>query len=136
MERKYIEKFFRLYSKCSKLYSDLSGLENFLIISYYKADDNLIYTYQYIDFKLLFCIATGTKDVSMNKYLNVEFRCDKNRFMISKFKDTYFDEMSILDSISKKIKNGFKDGHGFKDDLNKTDILCLNNIYRNGLNKI
>jgi len=130
VEKKYLEKFFRLYSKCSKLYSDLIGLEEYLVISYYKAEDNYIYPYQYIDFDFWFCHRSGEKDVSNNKYLTAEFNCKKIQFMVDMFKDSYFDEITILNSLSKKIKDCFK------DDLNRTDIVCLNNIYRDGLSKI
>ena len=128
MDARLLEKFFKLYSKCSKAYSKLCGLDKYYIVSYYKSD-NFIYSHQYIDFNLLFCTATGTKDNSRNPHLCSEFKANKNGFMITLFEKNFFDEVVILDSIQEKICGKLK-------DLDKLDILALNNIYKKIIKKV
>jgi len=100
-------------------------LDNYLIISYYKKDD-LIYPYQYIDFDLLFCHRTGQKNHLNNQFLQSEYICDKNQFMMNSFKDRHFDQLSILSSLKNIIEKDFV-------GLEKTFILTLNNIYKEAL---
>lgn len=127
MDTRLLDKFFRLYSKCSKSYSKLCDLDNYYIISYYKSDGDLIYPYQHIDFNLLFCDKTGEKDYSKNEYKREEFSKSKHKFLANTFADDTLDGMIILNMIQKKID----------EDLNlldKGDILSLNSIYKNVIN--
>lgn len=128
MDTRLLEKFFKLYGKCSKAYSKLCGLDKYYIVSYYKSDD-LIYLHQYIDFNLLYCKTTCTKDNSRNPHLCSEFKANKNSFMITLFEKNFFDEVVILDSIHEKICGKLK-------DLEKSDILALNNIYKKIIKKV
>ena len=125
MEEKFLDKFFRLYSKCSKLYAEFSEIDDCLIISYWKKN-KLVYPYQYIDFNLLFCTQSGKKDVSNNKFLKSEFELETTRFLINKFQASYYSELSILRSLKKTIDGDFH-------DLQKETILSLNDIYINAL---
>ena len=127
MDKKFLDKFFKLYSKCSRLYAKLTNIDNYLIISYYKKDD-LIYPYQYIDFGLLFCNATGQKNQLNNKFLQSEYICEKNQFMMSHFKDRNFDQLSILSSLKNIIEKDFV-------GLDRISILALNNIYKEALSQ-
>jgi hypothetical protein len=125
MDEKFLDKFFRLYSKCSKLYAELSKIDDCLIISYWK-HNKLAYPYQYIDFNLLFCTRSGKKDYSNNTFLQSEFEVETTRFLINKFQSTYYGELSILRKLKKIIDGDFH-------DLQKETILSLNDIYINAL---
>ena len=129
MEKKYLEKFFRLYSKCSRLYSDLLNLEKYLTISYYKSKDNFIYPYEYIDFVLLYCHQSGEKDVSHNTFLSPKFFVCMHFSMANEYSEVY-DQLHILRNLHVKIQNEFK------DDLTQKDILQLNDVYRKALSEV
>ena len=129
VEKKYLEKFFRLYSKCSRLYSDLLNLEKYLTISYYKSKDNFIYSYEYIDFVLLYCHQSGEQDVSHNPFLAPKFFVCMHFFMANEYSEVY-EQLHILRGIHVKIKNEFK------DDLTQKDILQLNDVYRKALSEV
>lgn len=122
MNKNFLEKFFKLYSKCSEAYAEYLGLEKYLIISYYKIDI-YIHMYQYIDFNLLFCKKTGIKNDSENQFLQAKFIANKHDFLINNFKNDDLDSVIILDDIGKKIKDNF-------DAIQKNDVISLNNIYK------
>jgi len=122
MNKKFIDKFFKLYTKCSEIYAEYLGLEKYLIISYYK-DDNLIYTYQYIDFNLLLCDKTNAKNNSEHPFLSAEFDSFKMVFLNDTFKNDDLDGVVVLDTIFKKIKVDF-------NSIQKNDVLLLNDIYK------
>ena len=124
LNKKFLEKFFKLYSKCSELYSKLSGINRYLVQSYYK-EDEWIYPYDYIDFDLLYCHRTGAKNQRGNKFLEKDFINDENNYMKIYFKDNY-NELYILNYIHSIILNNF-------DGLTKDDLLKLNEIYKKKL---
>lgn len=123
MDKRLLEKFFKLYSKCSKSYAKYCGLDNYYIISYYESN-KLIYPYQHIDFNLLFCDKTGAKDYSQNEFKFDEYNNEKSRYLQDNFIGITLDGVVILNMIQKKIDGDF-------NELDKGDILSLNAIYKN-----
>lgn len=119
MDNEHLQKFLDLYTQCSKLYANLFECKKYLISSYYKNDDNFIYSYDYIDFTLMFCNNTKEKNVLHNKFLSNDFLDKKKKYLIEELGNNAV----ILNDLQIKIKNNFI------KQISEIEFRDLNNVY-------
>jgi hypothetical protein len=122
MNTDFLDKFFRLYSKCSTAFAGKVNKHQYMVISYFKRGLN-IYTYQYFDFDLFFCHSKSEKNQSDNKHLCDEYNAKKLNFLKLTF--TTMDALTavLLNDIHEKIKLDLK-------GIDKSSIIALNNEYK------
>lgn len=118
MNKNFLNKLFRIYSIISSLYAQEKKIEKFLISSYY-IDETLLYTYEYIDFELMYRV---NMQIPYSKKVSEK---NLNLYIIS-VQIEFTDAVVFLHEMYKKITDNLT-------GITEKDILKLNDYYKQTL---
>ncbi len=115
MNERFLDKLFRIYSNINSIYAQKENIEKFLISSYY-IKNTLIYTYECIDFELLYRV---NNNISYTKKIS---NSDIESYLQNK--QTKFPDIIVfLWEMYLKIINDLI-------DITEEDLFKLNNYYK------